>query len=1845
LKPILNKLEGQSIRVATMCSGTESPLIALNIINDSLKALIGKSFQFEHVFSCEIVPWKQAYIERNFMPPLIFSDITELLHAAREDFQATTAYGAKVDVPGDIDIIVAGTSCVDFSRKNKKRKSIDDIGESGDTFRALLAYCDVRRPTIVIVENVCSAPWKTMVKMFNEIGYDADAVEVSSSDFYIPHIRNRGYMICIDRKPSGNEGVATTSHWVDLMDKFRRRASAPVTECLLPEDDTRVLRARSGIGRYDKKQVSKEKNWMTCKERGDKERRKMKLGMLRPLTRWTEAGVVDVPEGVDKVYFRGQTKRVWEFYEIAWLRNALQERGSFDTRFKTRCWDVSQNIDLQKDTHPFGITPCITPTGDVLVTNQGRALTGYESLSLQGLPIDDLSFTLELNRDLLDLAGNAMTATVVGSALLAALISAGDEIKHPISSPQPTGPKEPTHLDALIDAAVMEDDDVVLGAKSATNMDELMHDAELSASYCRCEGPYITSQASIKTCTTCHRTVCQSCAGALHTYDQTSITSNQRMSPIEFENRWRHHFPAAFRICRQPDLKSLFRLHSDLPSSITDTIISQITEAFKEPMTFEGLQRGSCWKACYSSATAALVLSLQKNPEWQLFVKPERGLPANSRIRTILNNPIARADIPNHSLHETCQNWHWFIPTQETFDVVITELGESVPSWRARAGLLEAADETLPRKLFVQSTSPLRSLLGEDLSGAYNLVDNCGTPCDVLYVRPQSAKQCRLYLFLDCSSIGDPKADRFVFARKLPQQNQAVKEELLAALPAQWRPWASKPCTTIKIQPFGTWITSENFQFDIKAADLPVHFLKPTSARDVLKSTDDCSQAVVVLAADFNIDDGGSRWTTPESVKINDRSFWRRFSSVLLPLQSMPTLNEWSDATSYVQHERCSRCAPSNATLRWKWDNSNESSAKKQTKLVSYEDAREAGQFERQLKQRPSLFTIRISPKADDISVQIGVNITGLLHRASAQLEHLPGKPTVTWRLLSNHEPGIIGQFPRFTIPSNNSEKLYDKPLDLQVLLRPEQLRSLEWMRQRESDDAMLFPIEAIEEAILPAMHWRAEARVQKPVQLKGGVLADRVGYGKTGLILALVESDLRDLEAVSSRTQMDGEDQALTGLIPLVATLVIVPKQMPQEWLQEIKKFLPQARFSEHRVVVLDKLKDIKDLTIHRLQMARIVVVNWNVLDNNSYIEALAGIAAMPEPSSTKGRSFSTWMQSVTRRVVEHVPLLEKLGNARFDKELAARFEETANNSDFQAHVPTKRTRGAKYIPPNARKSTGRQASKAEDIPPRPAGYGSQGHWTKRSNPLLHMFRWRRVVVDEFPYLTNASLALIVSLQAERRWILSGTPKLTDFMEIKRIAELLGTDLGPDAIPEGISSTRLQQLLNEKTNAEAFHTYREIKSTQWHEARHRYGQRFVDTFMRQNEPDVSSIQVQEHLRPSVISPEHRVLYEETLRHFNSKGMEFIKPDRASSAQERRICALMASCDSPEEALLKDALSPGEEIPTFTDLEKTRQSDVEDCKDRLTEVLARCWSLRNHLREAERQVWNEWEKEETDLGDTEATTVLHELLALTKKTTQKQRGNAEDLRKAVVKLREECRGALLASIRGLRYIQAIVRLRKGTWDTNLCDGLRCHGTCDSKGLVVLPMCGHIACQRCLDRGTDDGKCVSNGCSADLDTFGLTKHADITQARLDVPDSKMKDIVSVLKGLPNEDQALVFVQGDAMTDVVSAGLTEADIEHRVIKSSVDHIGNLVNLFRASSDIKALILNFESGAGLNVQNANHVLFVTPFLAESSEEYHACMEQAIGRAVRPGQTKPVHIYRFVTLNTIDVDILEKR
>jgi hypothetical protein len=67
------------------------------------------------------------------------------------------------------------------------------------------------------------------------------------------------------------------------------------------------------------------------------------------------------------------------------------------------------------------VAGCITPGGDFLISHKGRPLLGCEKLLMQGIPFFRLLLGNETEVQLGDLAGNAMSLTVVCATMLAAL--------------------------------------------------------------------------------------------------------------------------------------------------------------------------------------------------------------------------------------------------------------------------------------------------------------------------------------------------------------------------------------------------------------------------------------------------------------------------------------------------------------------------------------------------------------------------------------------------------------------------------------------------------------------------------------------------------------------------------------------------------------------------------------------------------------------------------------------------------------------------------------------------------------------------------------------------------------------------------------------------------------------------------------------------------------------------------------------------------------------------------------------------------------------------------------------------------------------------------------------------------------------------------------------------------------------------------------------------------------------------------------------------------------------------------------------------------------------------------
>ena len=127
------------LRIGTVCSGTDAPIIALKealqVLNDDYQTNGGR-IKMEHVFSCENVKFKRNFIEQTTNPQLIYTDVTELASG-----KGMCHDGKTRDVPQDFNVLVAGTECVDFSSLSTSPKGLKGGGRSDVTFWATHKLC------------------------------------------------------------------------------------------------------------------------------------------------------------------------------------------------------------------------------------------------------------------------------------------------------------------------------------------------------------------------------------------------------------------------------------------------------------------------------------------------------------------------------------------------------------------------------------------------------------------------------------------------------------------------------------------------------------------------------------------------------------------------------------------------------------------------------------------------------------------------------------------------------------------------------------------------------------------------------------------------------------------------------------------------------------------------------------------------------------------------------------------------------------------------------------------------------------------------------------------------------------------------------------------------------------------------------------------------------------------------------------------------------------------------------------------------------------------------------------------------------------------------------------------------------------------------------------------------------------------------------------------------------------------------------------------------------------------------------------------------------------------------
>lgn len=1329
---------------------------------------------------------------------------------------------------------------------------------------------------------------------------------------------------------------------------------------------------------------------------------------------------------------------------------------------------------------------------------------------------------------------------------------------------------------------------------------------------------------------------------------------------------------------------------------------------------------------------------------------------ADHWLRKIVAAPIAFGEPDASNIFDA--KWQ-FISSRgpKIVEASIQETGKPIPSFRSSLGLPAFLDERVMDTLIIKTKNG-SAIPGEDVSGRYQALPDCGQSKNSLYRRcghPNDNGNGVLYFFLDSNRNASSSQDEFVFSRDLTRLRTDQSRIIVARLGCEWRlsHWsegAPKPkdslvdCRYTEMR-FQAQLSLRIWQQDITVSK-PVGIL---DARPSTLNSDSCRwNSTLVQLSSTNLPGMGRSWPKSSVIELDDKKFFADFAWILEFGRMTALIMEWTPIDLPLGTTNCETCSPMPTKMRWKTG--------KKDKLQPFEDPQDAALFERAVKNRPALVAVYFNQNRNTnwFTIEVGFNFLSLAHRAWSNLmQRLPpvgSEPATVIRLVTGWSRWKKLVLPEFRIPSNGEETSFpedlgfnkDKKTGQPYELHEQQKKSLAWMIRRESDNAERFAVKEFEEAPLPEIGWVAEVCVQLDVRFRGGILADQVSYGKTVTSLALIHAEFEgqtDSSPMSEEVRISEEAE----LERIQATLIICPFSIVEQWRSEIKKFLPAHEYVLGRtLIVIKRLNDLAKYTLQNWMDAKVILFASSILSDSttastqtgSYSQLLADFAGVPghDQKGLTLRSFSSWLHDACATVPGSLDRLRQNGQARFWEDNDDKKRKHMSDAEKETYQPSKRYRGAaqgkkKGGPTQLNDANAPQQHPLGKQPTLATQYASTAKdWASfKRAPLLHVFKFNRIIIDEFTYHSGIPELYLRSLQASKKWILSATPVLEDVLDVQEMAALIGVPLGVvRADAEALTPANMKKLTKELTDVEKFRSLAEKNTCHWHKHRHEQAQSFLDFFTRQNDAElVDDIECEEQLRTVSLDPHHMAVYAEVvqLRQLGFQHQSKEKFMGTFGSEERAVnAAVQAAKQHPLESYVSYVSCLPADLrecclETLIEQRKERQDEVlESIKECLEEVNVLYQQLKTtnekstktnkDLEKAEDALLR-WAKQminthhpfiperkahrrivatiedtltnmtsalegaqEHDSHAAHYTEQESELLepddeatvdnALATKGRGKFGGATQSPGMAKAKAKTGRATSLILGYgrlekvsQNLQSICAIFKaVETGDWPAHIPSG--CSHTPSARNTGILSGCNHLVCVACIRLNrSPSAVCPVEGCESFLQeetvapAYTLVEGSDHQMTNPEF-GAKLNEVVAVLQRILEDEQAVLFVHtqrlvGTAMEALKASGIKSMTISTRGIQKKE------IQTFTKDQHFKVLVLNVTSpaAAGLNITNANHILFLSPLQADKQRDYEATLTQAIGRVRRYGQQKKVTIWRFVALRTIDVDIIETR
>ncbi len=138
---------------------------------------------------------------------------------------------------------------------------------------------------------------------------------------------------------------------------------------------------------------------------------------------------------------------------------------------------------------------------------------------------------------------------------------------------------------------------------------------------------------------------------------------------------------------------------------------------------------------------------------------------------------------------------------------------------------------------------------------------------------------------------------------------------------------------------------------------------------------------------------------------------------------------------------------------------------------------------------------------------------------------------------------------------------------------------------------------------------------------------------------------------------------------------------------------------------------------------------------------------------------------------------------------------------------------------------------------------------------------------------------------------------------------------------------------------------------------------------------------------------------------------------------------------------------------------------------------------------------------------------------------------------------------------------------------------------------------------------------------------------------EAPSGKLDVLMDALETVADEGgRALVFSQWTSLLDRVEPRLADATLDHVRLDGSTRDRAAVVDAFQADDGPPVFLVSLKAGGtGLNLTAADHVFLLDPWWNPAAEQ------QAVDRAHRIGQDKPVFVWKLVTERSVEERVLE--